>query len=112
MKNAVHTHDVQARLNGLFQPDFSSPSKVIIDVTGKVPTPGVMKPEDTPAIHIHDARVLQSIEDDGSERFVSQFFDKHGFVLLQHHSNVNNWDSGASPVNGYSDELAEAVGTT
>lgn len=83
---------VEVNLNGYFQSEYVAPQKTIIDVTGQSVTPGVLPPI---AKNIGDARILQDSEDDGGPNFESRFLDKHGFVLLQHHSLVENWDSGA-----------------
>lgn len=86
---------VSTSLNGLFKPGFTSDHKIVIDVKGQRPTPGVYPFGEGPKIDILDGRELQSSEDDGQADFHSRFFKKHGFVLLQHESSVRNWDSGA-----------------
>ncbi|MYD42541.1 MAG: hypothetical protein F4W90_01455 [Gammaproteobacteria bacterium] len=91
-------HDATAvgtRLNGLFQPGFSSDQKIVIDVLQQHPTPGVFAVGQEPLIDIGDGRALQASEDDGNADFHSRFFNRHGFVLLDHESEVQNWDSGA-----------------
>ena len=84
--------EVDTQLNSLFRSDYHNDQKTVVDVLGKEPTEGFLPPVDTT---IHDARKLQSAEDDGSADFASKFFRKHGFVLLPHKSNVVDWDSGA-----------------
>lgn len=91
--SAVHS----TRLNGLFQPGFTSPEKIVIDIMGAQPTPGVYPVGSEPYIDIHDGRARQTSELDDSVDFHSRFFKKHGFVLLEHQSKVQNWDSGALP---------------
>lgn len=113
MKTAVASHDVSARLTGYFEPGFTHDSKVVIDAVGKEPTPGLMRPEDIPPVTIRDARPLQAQENDGSPTFLGRFFDTHGFVLLQHESQVENWDSGTFDNQaGYSEEMANLFGKT
>lgn len=82
-------------LNGLFKPGFTSDHKIVIDVKGQRPTPGVYPFGEGPSIAMLNGRELQASEDDGRTDFHSRFFKKHGFVLLQHESKVQNWDSGA-----------------
>ena len=88
---AVHS----TRLNGLFQPGFTSDEKIVIDIMAGEPTPGVFAPGTEPYIDIHDGRALQASELDDGDEFHSRFFKKHGFVVLEHESQVSNWDSGA-----------------
>ena len=83
---------VEVGLNGYFQSDYEAPNKTIIDVTGQSITPGFLPPMTR---KIGDARVLQESEDDGSPQFQRRFLNNHGFVLLEHCSLVENWDSGA-----------------
>ena len=99
MPSAVSS-SVKTSLNGYFAPDFSADEKIVIDVTGGTPTEGMIPPVN---VSVGDARQLQQQEDDGSAEFVPKFFSKHGFVLLDHESSVENWDSGAY---GPSDALA------
>ena len=87
--------DTSVPLNGLFKPGFTSDQKVVIDVMGSNPTPGVFEPGTQPDVKIADGRALQASEDDGLADFNGRFFREHGFVLLQHESSVQNWDSGA-----------------
>ncbi len=94
MDNASAT---SIRLNGLFEPGFSSPEKVVIDVMGRQPTQGVYPVGREPFVDILDGRKLQESEDDSGGDFHSRFFKKHGFVLLNHESEVRNWDSGSLP---------------
>lgn len=88
---AVHS----TRLNGLFQPGFTSAEKTVIDIMGREPTPGVYPPGSEPYIDIHDGRALQASANDDGADFHSRFFKQHGFVVLVHESQVTNWDSGA-----------------
>lgn len=84
-------------LNGLFEPGFTSDEKVVIDFMSPEPTPGVYLPGRAPAIDVYDGRELQESEYDGCDDFHSRFFATHGFVMLDHDSKVENWDSGALP---------------
>lgn len=86
---------VGTKLNGLFEPDFTSDQKIVIDIHRQQPTPGVFPVGQEPPIDILDGRELQALEDDGQTGFHSRFFKKHGFVKLEHESKVENWDSGA-----------------
>ena len=88
---------ISTRLNGLFKPDFTSDEKVIIDLVEYKPTPGVYPPHENPSVTVYDGRALQAKEDEGRAHFESHFYKKHGFVLLDHKSSVQNWDSGALP---------------
>lgn len=83
---------VETNLNGYFRADYSSQEKTVIDILGKQVTKGVIPPVRST---IHDARELQAFENDTKPNFESRFFDKHGFVLLSHESQVQDWDSGA-----------------
>ncbi|MCY3884562.1 MAG: CmcJ/NvfI family oxidoreductase [Gammaproteobacteria bacterium] len=83
---------VETHLNGYFCADYKSPGKTIIDFTNLEPTEGVIPPVKST---VYDARELQESENDFDSNFESSFFDKHGFVLLPHESQVSNWDSGA-----------------
>lgn len=88
---------VSTTLNGFFRPGFTSQEKVVIDITQAEPTPGTFLPTERPAVTMFDGRALQEQEQDGQENFESRFFNQHGFVLLNHQSQVENWDSGATP---------------
>ena len=83
---------VETNLSGYFRADYTSQEKTIIDVTGQKPTEGVVPPIKST---VGDARELQVSEDDLKSNFESRFFARHGFVLLSHQSQVQNWDSGA-----------------
>ena len=86
---------VKTPLHSMFKPGFTSDEKVIIDYKSFTPTEGMFTQEESPVVDVFDGRVLQAQEDDGSEFAESQFFSRHGFVLLDHKSAVQNWDSGA-----------------
>lgn len=83
---------VETNLNGYFRADYTSQEKTIIDVTDFETTKGVIPPVTST---VGDARDLQDSENDHKPDFQSRFFAKHGFVLLSHESQVQNWDSGA-----------------
>ena len=85
---------VETQLRGYFRSDYVSAKKTVLDLTGSTRTEGLLPPMDT---QILDARVLQVRECDGNPHFESRFLHSHGFVLLDHLSNVENWDSGALP---------------
>ncbi len=80
---------VEATLNGFIRRDLVSDGPVLIRVNG--PADGPMPWEAAPPVTIHDARTLQT--GDMSEH---EFLDANGFVLLDHLSQVTDWDSGAS----------------
>lgn len=104
---------VSTQLNGLFKPGFTSDQKIVIDAEGERPTKGVYPFGEAPNVDILDGRELQSSEYKGQPDFQSRFFKKHGFVLLQHESKVQNWDSGAfgatDALGDHSLELASSV---
>lgn len=83
---------VETTFNGYFKSDYTSTEKTIIDISGRQATEGVIPPVRS---IVHDARELQEAENDLNPHFESQFFQKHGFVLLPHESQVRDWDSGA-----------------
>ena len=93
----MNTPAASVAMNGLFQPGFTSNEKVVIDIMAQKPTTGVYPPGTAPAIDVYDGRALQESESDGLDDFHSRFFKKHGFVMLEHESSVENWDSGALP---------------
>ena len=80
---------VEALLYGYFEPDFIADGRVTMNL--EQPARGMILGEATPRIRIRDGRVLQSTvqEASGSE---AAFFDRHGFVLLDHVSGVEDWD--------------------
>jgi hypothetical protein len=74
----------QARLNGLFAPDFAFEGRL----SGPVGAPAegmVTRPRE---IDIADARELQGREGVSE----AEFFRRHGFVLLPHVTAVRDWD--------------------
>ena len=88
----MQSMSVETNLNGYFRSDYTSREKTIIDVTGGFTTEGVLPPIKST---VRDARNLQDSENDLKPDFESRFFDRHGFVMLPHESQVQNWDSGA-----------------
>ena len=85
---------VDARLNSLFEPGFTSEDRVLMDAKGVEATPGVLR--QAPAVTIHDGRELQSQATTNESFTEAGFFDEHSFVLLDHSSGVQNWDSDPS----------------
>lgn len=82
---------IETRLSGLFQPDFVAKDRVLTDLGGAVE--GMLAPDATPAMRIHDGRRLQS-EASGQPSFSEAgFFEDHGFVLLHHESAVEDWEA-------------------
>jgi hypothetical protein len=78
-----------AQLNGLFPPDFRPAERLQIDIS-KGPPGGYRMPRFGP-FSIEDARPVQA--EAASE---AQFFDEHGFVLLDHATQVRDWDADAA----------------
>jgi len=81
---------VDARLNSLFDPGFTPEDRVLMDAKGLAPTPGVL-PE-APAVKIRNGRELQEQAQTDPSFTEAGFFDEHSFVLLDHTSDVQNWD--------------------
>ena len=82
---------VDARLNSLFDPGFTPEGRVLMDAKGVTPTPGLL-PE-APAVKIRNGRELQRQSQTDASFTEAGFFDEHSFVLLDHASNVQNWNS-------------------
>ena len=80
-----------ARVNSLFEPGFTAEDRVLMDAKGLTATPGVL-PE-APPVEIHNGRELQTLA--AADRCFSEaaFFEEHSFVLLDHASGVQNWDT-------------------
>src|SRR5689334_18787119 len=74
---------VQAQLNGFLPPDFAGPLPTI-DLRSPPPPP----PTRYPPIDIADGRTLQS-----GATSEAAFFEKTGFVLLDHCTSVKDWDN-------------------
>ena len=81
---------VDARLNSLFDPGFTPEERVLMDAKGLAPTPGVL-PE-APSVKIRNGRELQGQAQTDGLFTDAGFFDEHSFVLLNHTSDVQNWD--------------------
>ena len=81
---------VDARLNSLFEPGFTSAERVLMDARGETPTRGVL-PE-APLVAIRDGRELQGQARRSRSFTEARFFEEHSFVLLDHTSAVRNWD--------------------
>jgi len=87
---------VQAVLNA-FPPNFRANGRVSIDLREP-------PPRDRPALpptDIHDARALQGGADP------ADFFDRHGFALLQHVTAITDWDR--PPSEGYLEEIETLI---
>ncbi len=87
----VDVAHVEAKLNSLFEPGFVARERVLMDANGVESTPGVLR--EAPAVTIRNARELQSRARADESFTEAGFFDEHSFVLLEHSSNVRNWDS-------------------
>ena len=82
---------VDARLNSLFAPGFTPEERVLMDAKGLTPTAGVL-PE-APGVKILNGRELQGRAQTDASFTEAGFFEEHSFVLLDHVSNVQDWDS-------------------
>ncbi|MEM7366650.1 MAG: CmcJ/NvfI family oxidoreductase [Pseudomonadota bacterium] len=75
---------VRTQLEAMYPPGYVAAPLVEIDIQGG------NHPDTVPQeIEVHDARVLQ----DESGQTPAEFLATHGFVLLPHHSAVENWHS-------------------
>jgi len=79
---------VEATLNGFIRRDLVTDGPVLIRVNG--PADGPMPWEAAPPVPISDARALQT-----GVMAESDFLEANGFVLIDHVSQVADWDSGA-----------------
>jgi len=82
---------VVTRLNSLFKPGFASEDRVLMDAKGEMPTPGVF-PE-APPVKVRNGRELQTLAQADGSFTEAGFFEEHSFVLLDHVSEVRNWDT-------------------
>ena len=73
------------QLNGLFPPDFQPAQRLQIDIR-EGPPPGFQMPRFGP-FEMEDARPIQA-----GAQSRADFFDAHGFVLLDHITRVSDWD--------------------
>lgn len=87
----AETAQVDARLNSLFEPGFVAEDRVLIDATGRAPTPGVGA--DPVAVKIRNARQLQSAAETSGSFGEAEFFAEHSFVVLGHRSHFRGWDA-------------------
>ena len=77
---------IEARLNGLFPPDFAAAERVNLSRLWEGGERPARPPASLPGIAIADARPLQArAESDAA------FFEAHGFALLQAPSRVRDW---------------------
>ena len=81
---------VDARILALFPPDFTTDERVLMRIEDG--HPGMIPPAETPPARIYDARALQRAAKEQSDSSETEFFDEHGFVLLEHASQVVDWD--------------------
>lgn len=88
--------ETTATLNGFIRRDLVTDGPVLIRVNG--PTDGPIPWEAAPPISISDARVLQTGE-------AHEYLAANGFVLVDHVSQVADWESGASQDPGKNDIL-------
>lgn len=89
---------VEAILNGFIRRDLVTEGPVLIRVNG--PAEGPMPWEAAPPIEISDARGLQTGDTSAHDCLAA-----NGFVLVDHISQVADWDSGASADPGRDDIL-------
>ena len=87
----AETGQVDARLNSLFEPGFVAEERVLIDATGRAPTPGVGA--DPVAVKIRNARPLQSAAETAGSFNEAEFFAEHSFVVLDHRTGFRDWDA-------------------
>ena len=87
----AETAQVDARLNSLFEPGFVAEKRVMIDATGRAPTPGVGA--DPVAVKIRNARQLQGAAETSGSFGEAEFFAEHSFVVLDHRSHFRDWDA-------------------
>lgn len=80
-----------ARLNSLFEPGFTSEGRILMDANGVEATPGVLR--EAPVVTIRNGRELQAVAAADASFTEAGFFDEHSFVLLDHASGVQNWDT-------------------
>lgn len=80
-----------AQLNGFLPSDFAVEQAPKIAIGERAPAGEFMRAY--PPVEIRDARPLQKKAD--SE---AQFFQRHGFVLLSHGTQVEDWDSDVGPI--------------
>ena len=92
---------IQATLN-TFPPGFRAEGRFQIRVDAPPQRPDDVPPE-RPLTGIDDARALQGDAD------VTAFFDRHGFVLLPHPTQVTDWS--ADPKDGYLAEIEHLIRT-
>jgi hypothetical protein len=74
---------VQAQLSGFLPPDFAGPLPTI-----DLRNPPQPPPTRYPPIDIGDGRALQS-----GATSEAEFFEKTGFILLDHRTSVTDWDN-------------------
>lgn len=86
---------VEAQLLGFFPPDFRAEERVLMRIPD--PAPGMIAPEKTPPSRIHDARPLQEAALEKPNASEAEFFQEHGFVLLDHESAVSDWNVDTIP---------------
>ncbi|MYA18099.1 MAG: hypothetical protein F4Z28_15755, partial [Gammaproteobacteria bacterium] len=92
---------VDARLNSLFEPGFFSEDRVLMDANGLMATPGLLA--EAPAVQIRSGRELQGQAQTDGSFTEAGFFDEHSFVLLDHTSDVQNWDGDPAAPPGETD---------
>ena len=84
------TQDVTGiRLNGFFPPDYVAQERLSFDLGAPAAGQAYWT---APPVDIGDARALQGDDDP------SAFFAAHGFVLLQHPTEVRDWDGDVARV--------------
>ena len=84
---------LEVTLNALFAPDFVPDGPVAASVEGLQAI--LPPPESVGRARIHDARELQARAAHDPHYSDAAFFEEHGFVLLDHESEVSSWDLDA-----------------
>ena len=90
---------INATLNGLLPTDFVTQGRLIS--TMKQPS----KEATSALVTIYNARMLQAAAGES----IANFFERYGFVLLSHHSKVQNWDSTKDIANIYLSEVEALI---
>ena len=81
---------VETDLYGFLAPDFDSPDRIAVkfeDLPAKLPAQETIGPT-----RVYDARSVQAREQSEGTFSEADFFEEHGFVLLSHESEVQDWD--------------------
>lgn len=90
MNETSFPSETAARLNGLFPPEFDTTQPVQMDIGSDQSSP--LKWRSMGKIKIANARLLQN-----GIKSESDFFDEHGFILLNHQTAVQDWFLTSDP---------------